>query len=96
MRLATITNWAYGATVALTLASGATMLFASSYQVRERVAVAQRFSLDQATSDVDEDVAALSGLARKFAITGEPADLIAYATCVLGAVFGVIPDLGGT
>jgi len=78
MRLATITNWAYGATVALTLASGAAMLVASSYQDRERAAVAQRFSLDQATSTIDEDVAVLSDLARKFAVNGEPADLIAY------------------
>lgn len=78
MRLATITNWAYGATVALTLASGATMLIASSYQDRERAAVAERYALDHATSNVDEEVAVLSGLARKFAINGEPADLIAY------------------
>ena len=36
MRLATITNWAYGATVALSLVSGATMLLASGAQDRER------------------------------------------------------------
>jgi len=88
MRLATITNWAYGVTVALTLASGATMLLASSAQDRERAAVEQRYALDQATSGVDEDVAALSGLARQFAISGGAADLTAYRreAVALGAV----------
>ncbi|RZF64652.1 diguanylate cyclase [Sphingomonas populi] len=78
MRLATITNWAYGITVLLTLASGSTMLLASSAQDRERVAMSQRANLDQATSTIDEDVAQLSSLARQFAISGSQADLIAY------------------
>ena len=78
MRLATIINWAYGATVALTLASGITMLLASSAQQHERAAVAQRYVLDRATSTVDEDVAALSALARQFVVSGAAADLIAY------------------
>jgi diguanylate cyclase (GGDEF)-like protein len=78
MRLVTITNWAYCATVALTIASGATMLLASSAQEQERSAVAQRDALNQATASVDEDVVLLSGLARQFAISGDPADHIAY------------------
>ena len=78
MRLVTITNWAYGATVALTLASGTTMLLASSAQERERAAVGERQALDAATSHVDEDVGVLSGLAREYAISGNAADLIAY------------------
>jgi diguanylate cyclase (GGDEF)-like protein len=78
MRLATITNWAYGATVALTLASGVTMLLASAAQNRERSAVAQRYDLDRATSTIDEDVAILSNLARQFAISGRASDLGAY------------------
>lgn len=78
MRLATITNWAYGATVALTLASCTTMLFASAAQDRERSAVSRRYDLDHATSTVDEDVGALSGLARQYAISGNGADLTAY------------------
>jgi diguanylate cyclase (GGDEF)-like protein len=78
MRLATITNWAYGATVALTLASATTMLLASSAQERERAAVAERSVLDEATSHADEDVDTLSGLARQYAVSGDPADLIAY------------------
>jgi len=42
MRLATITNWAYGLTVFLALAAGTTMLLASNAQEDERAAVAQR------------------------------------------------------
>lgn len=78
MRLATITNWAYGVTVALTLASGFTMLAASSAQQDERAAVAQRHALDSATAVVEQDVLALSALARQFAINGHAADLTAY------------------
>lgn len=78
MRLATITNWAYGATVALTLSAGATMLAAAGAQQRERAAVALRYELDAATSSLDEDAASLSGLARQFAISGRAADLAAY------------------
>jgi diguanylate cyclase (GGDEF)-like protein len=78
MRLATITNWAYGTTVLLTLASATTMLLASSAQERERAAVAQRYQLDQATSKIDAEVSALSDKARQFAITGEVSHLIDY------------------
>jgi diguanylate cyclase (GGDEF)-like protein len=79
MRLATITNWAYGITVALTLASGMTMLAASHAQDDERSAVAQRYGLDKLTSTLDEDAAQLTGLARRFALSGNAADILAYA-----------------
>lgn len=78
MRLATITNWAYGATVLLTLASATTMLLASDAQENERAAVAQRYQLDQATSKIGTEVSALNDQARQFVITGEPSHLIAY------------------
>jgi hypothetical protein len=39
MRLATITNWAYGVTVALSLISGGTMLLASRAQSEELAAL---------------------------------------------------------
>jgi diguanylate cyclase (GGDEF)-like protein len=78
MRLITITNWAYGVTVALTFASGTTMILASSAQQHERAAVGQRYLLDRATATVDEDVMALSELARQFTINGDAADLLAY------------------
>lgn len=78
MRLSTITNWAYGATVALTLASGATMLMASSAEQAERAAVEQRAALDQMTSALLEDSYRQTEQARAYAITGDPTHVIAY------------------
>ena len=78
MRLSTITNWAYGATVALTLASGATMLMASSAERAERAAVEQRAALDQMTSTLLEDSYRQTEQARAYAITGDPTHVIAY------------------
>ncbi|MDF2118291.1 diguanylate cyclase [Roseiarcaceae bacterium H3SJ34-1] len=78
MRLATITNWAYGATIVLTFASGATMLLASNVQERERAAVAQRERLDQASSKVAVEINALSNKAREYVITGDPGHIEVY------------------
>jgi diguanylate cyclase (GGDEF)-like protein len=78
MRLAAITNWAYAITVTLTLASGGAMLIASSAEEGERQSVAQRYLLDQATSELDVEVLEASDLARQYVISGRPADLIAY------------------
>lgn len=78
MRLATITNWAYGATLVLTLVSGGTMLLASSSQDRERAAVEQRYRLDKATSELDTEVFALSDQARQYLNTGDPTYRLLY------------------
>ena len=78
MRLSTITNWAYGATVALTLASGATMLMASSAEQSERAAVSQRASFDQLTSALLQDSYRQTEQARAFTITNDPTHVIAY------------------
>lgn len=78
MRLATITNWAYGATVLLTIASAVTMIFASNAQDRERAAVAQRHFLEQSSTSVEEDVTALSDQARSYVITGDAKHLADY------------------
>ncbi|MCU6667769.1 diguanylate cyclase [Enterobacteriaceae bacterium H4N4] len=75
MRIATITNWAYGATVCLTLASGVTMLMASSAENVERQAVEQRYVFDQLTEEVEVDAWALSDLARLYVIRQDPAVL---------------------
>lgn len=53
MRIATMTNWAYGITVALTLASGIAMLMASSADNAERRAVEQRQAFDQLSEEVE-------------------------------------------
>ncbi|MEJ2408395.1 MAG: diguanylate cyclase [Novosphingobium sp.] len=78
MRLATITNWAYGATVALTLLSGTTMLLSSAAQDKERAAVERRFALDQATERLDEHVYALTDRARQYLNTGDATYQILY------------------
>ncbi|NKJ42435.1 diguanylate cyclase [Novosphingobium sp. SG720] len=78
MRLTTITNWAYGVTVVLSLISGGTMLLASHAQDEERTAVAERALLDRAAEKIVEEEGALSGLARQFVISGDARDLAAY------------------
>ncbi|WP_242122645.1 diguanylate cyclase [Sphingobium sp. Sx8-8] len=78
MRLSTITNWAYGATVALTLASGTVMLLASGAEEGERAAVEQRANFDQLTATLEEDVYRQTEQARAYAITRDPSHVIAY------------------
>lgn len=73
MRIATITNWAYGATVCLTIASGVAMLMASSAEKVERQAVEQRYVFDQLTEEVEVDAWALSDLARLYVVKQTPA-----------------------
>ncbi|MXP25459.1 diguanylate cyclase [Altererythrobacter indicus] len=78
MKLATITNWAYGSTLALTLISGVTMLFASQAQEKERHAVAERHTLDTATAHINNDVLKLTEHARQYINTGKLNYKIAY------------------
>lgn len=78
MRIATITNWAYGATVCLTIASGIVMLMASNADNVERQAVLQRQVFDQLTEDVETDAWALSDLARLYVVKKEPQILSEY------------------
>ncbi len=68
MRIATITNWAYGATVCLTLASGIVMLMASNADNVERQAVKQRQVFDRLTEEIETNTWMLSDLARLFVI----------------------------
>lgn len=72
MRIATITNWAYGVTVCLTIASGIVMLMASNADNHERQAVAQRQVFDQLTDEVDNDAWAQSDLARLYVVSKDP------------------------
>ena len=78
MRIATITNWAYGATVCLTIVSGIVMLMASSADNAERQAVQQRLMFDQLTDEVDGDAWSLSDLARLYVVNKDPAVLSEY------------------
>ncbi len=63
-----MTNWAYGITVALTLASGIAMLMASSADNAERRAVEQRQVFDQLSEEVESGAWELSDLARLYII----------------------------
>ncbi|RKF19350.1 diguanylate cyclase [Altericroceibacterium spongiae] len=78
MKLATITNWAYGTTVALTLLSGTTMLLASHAQEVEEQAVEQRYLLTKATSRLGNDIFELTEHARQYLDTGQANYKIAY------------------
>ena len=78
MRIATITNWAYGATVCLTIASGVVLLMASNADNVERKAVDQRQIFDQLTEEVEADAWSLSGLARLYVIKKDPDVLAEY------------------
>ncbi|HCM9440480.1 TPA: diguanylate cyclase [Enterobacter cloacae subsp. cloacae] len=78
MRIATITNWAYGATVCLTLASGIIMLMASNADTLERQAVEQRQKFDALTEDIETDIWAQSDLARLYVIKKDPQILREY------------------
>lgn len=78
MRIATITNWAYGITVGLTLASGSAMLMASSADRVERRAVQQREVFDTLSDEVENDARALSDLARLYVIKPSPETLTQY------------------
>lgn len=63
-----MTNWAYGITVALTLASGIAMLMASSADNAERRAVEQRQQFDQLSEEAENGAWELSDLARLYII----------------------------
>lgn len=78
MRIATITNWAYGATVCLTIVAGVTMVLASSADKVERAAVRQRDLFDQLTFEIENDLAELTDQARLATVTDDPSHAIAY------------------
>ncbi|XXD10075.1 diguanylate cyclase [Klebsiella sp. R445] len=78
MRIATMTNWAYGITVCLTITSGIAMLMASNAEKSERQAVQQMQQFDRLTEAVETDTWALSDLARTFVINKDPEVLQEY------------------
>ncbi|EPM5391998.1 diguanylate cyclase [Cronobacter turicensis] len=78
MRIATITNFAYGATVALTLASGVVLMMASDADKAERAAVRQSAAFDRLTETVEQETYALTELARVYVVERRPEDLAAW------------------
>ena len=78
MRIATITNWAYGATVCLTIASGIIMLMASGADTAERQAIELRQNFDELTENIETDAWIQSDLARLYVIKKNPQILDEY------------------
>lgn len=78
MRIATITNWAYGATVCLTIACGVVMIMASKADDVERQTVEQRQRFDRLTEDLDAKAWAQSDLARLYVVKHDPQILNEY------------------
>ena len=97
MRLRTITNIAYAATVLLTLAGGTTMLLASSALEAERAAVSRAEGLKEQTAAVGQDVLRLSDRAREYVITGNEEYLEDYhaAMSVLAATEARLRNIQG-
>jgi diguanylate cyclase (GGDEF)-like protein len=79
MRISTITNWAYGATVCFTLASGAAFLLASQATTRERVAISTELTYDRVVDSLNLAADRLSGAMQRFAATQDESHAAAYA-----------------
>ncbi len=73
-----MTNWAYGITVGLTIASGMAMLMASGADRAERQAVQQRDTFVRLADEVERDAWELSDLTRLYVIEKQPETLQQY------------------
>jgi len=78
MRISTITNWAYGATVLLTAAAGFAFISAGRSAADERVAVEERWVLDDLGDKLGLAAEAQSDEARLFAMRGSDRHLQAF------------------
>lgn len=73
-----MTNWAYGITVGLTIASGMAMLIASGADRAERQAVQQRDTFVRLVDEIERDAWELSDLVRLYVIEKQPETLQQY------------------
>ena len=71
MRIATITNWAYGLTLLMTFGSGAAFMAAVAADQDERAAVEQRSDYLRIADDIDMVVERMTDQARLYAMRGE-------------------------
>lgn len=78
MRISTLTNWAYVATVLLTGLSGVAFLTAAQAAREERAAVEEHLAMDILAEDLSLGVETLTDHARQYAVTGLPRHLAAY------------------
>jgi hypothetical protein len=72
MRISTITNWAYGATLVLTGVSAAAFLAAGRAAETERAALEQHLAFAAVSEDLTEGAEELTDAARLVAMRGEP------------------------
>ncbi|XUY28971.1 diguanylate cyclase [Agrobacterium sp. rho-8.1] len=78
MRISTITNWAYGITVALTAVSGAAFLMSSRSAFEERLAVEEHLTLDTLTEELALEAETRTDEARLYVMRGEDRHLLAF------------------
>lgn len=78
MRIATITNFAYIATVVLTLSSGVALFSASSADRAEREAVTQSRLFDTLTDELEREAYALTDFAREAVVKRQPENIKAW------------------
>ncbi|VYU80154.1 diguanylate cyclase [Metakosakonia massiliensis] len=78
MRIATITNFAYIATVVLTLSSGIALFMASNAERAEREAIAHSRVFDALSDELEKEAFALTDLVRDAVIKQRPEDIQAW------------------
>ena len=78
MRIATITNFAYIATVVLTLSSGVALFMASNAERAEREAIAHSRMFDALSDELEKEAFALTDLVREAVIKQHPEDIQAW------------------
>lgn len=78
MRIATITNWAYGLTLLLTFGSGAAFMLAVDADKDERAAVEERSAYLRIADDIDLIIERMTDQARLYAMRGDAAHKIAW------------------
>lgn len=78
MRIATITNFAYIATVVLTLSSGVALFMASNAERAEREAIAHSRVFDALSDELEKEAFALTDLVREAVIKQRPEDIQAW------------------
>ncbi|MBB2974232.1 diguanylate cyclase (GGDEF)-like protein [Mesorhizobium sp. RMAD-H1] len=78
MRISTITNWAYGITVALTALSGASFIMSSHSAVEERRAVEEHLALETLAEELALGSEIRSDDARLYVMRGEDRHLQAF------------------
>ena len=80
MRISTITNWAYGATLLLTGISGTAFILAANAANDERAAVEQHRTLDDLSEQLDIGAEQRTDEARLYAMRGAARHLVAFRT----------------